>query len=105
VRFSLKSLFRACCVVAVLSFWYSISMRGASLNTSWEHHAYAGPFILLRNSSGVADFIFSGVVAVGIFIPAFHWVRAGSPLALVGAIVGAMVSIWLSWFFAVCASC
>jgi hypothetical protein len=104
VRFNLRSLFRACGVVAALSCWYAISMRADSPHTSWESHPYAGPFILLKQSHSVADFLVSGAIACGILIPALLWVRNGSPWAIVFAGAAALVSIGLSYFCAMSAS-
>ena len=105
MRFDLRSLFRACCVVAAFSFWFATSMRHASPNTSWEAHPYAGPFILLKQSRSVGDFFISGAVALGVFLPACAWVRRGSPWALAFAGAAALLSAWLSWFCAIIASC
>jgi hypothetical protein len=104
VRLDLRSLFRVCCVVAVLSFWYAIAMRGETPNTSWEHHPYAGPFILLKQSRGVADYLVSGAIVCGILIPSLLWVRNGSPWAIALAGVAAFLSIGLSYFCAISAS-
>jgi hypothetical protein len=91
-------------VVAVLSCWYALSMRGESPHTSWESHPHAGPFVLLRESHSVADFLISGAVACGILIPAMLWVRDGSPWAIALAGVTAFLSIGLSYFCAMSAS-
>jgi len=96
MRFNLRSLFRACCVVAVLSGWYGVSMDGASWSTSWEDHPYAGPIILLKQSHWIADFLFSGAVVAAICIPAFLWIRDGSPGMIVVAGGGAALSILLT---------
>jgi hypothetical protein len=91
-------------VVAVLSCWYALSMRGESPNTSWEHHPYAGPFILMKESRGIVEFLVSGAIACGILIPALLWVRSGSPWAIILAGVAALVSIGLSSVCAISAS-
>jgi hypothetical protein len=105
LRFDLRSPFRACCVVAAFSFWFAASMQHASPNTSWEAHPYAGPFILLKQSRSVGDFVISGAVALGVCIPTFVWVRRGSSWAFALAGAATLLSVWLSWFCAIIASC
>ncbi len=104
MQFNLRSLFRACCVVAALAGWYALSMRSATFNTSWEHHPFAGPFIFFKESRSVIEFLVSGVIALGILIPALFWVRTGSSWVVAVAITAALASIALSYACALSAS-
>jgi hypothetical protein len=95
---------RALCVLGLLCLWHALSMRGASPNTSWEHHAYAGPFILLKNTYSPIDFLLSVPVALSILLPAAQWIRKGSVWLFLVAVLAAGFSIMISYFFAYSAS-
>jgi hypothetical protein len=42
---------RALLAVAAISTWFGASMHNASADTSWEHHPFAGPFVILKEAS------------------------------------------------------
>jgi hypothetical protein len=91
--------------VTLLSVWILATMAGATGNTSWEHHPYAGPFILLRESRSAADFIFSLYVLAFVMVPIAAWVWTGRLWAAVLSIVVSCLSIGLSYGLAASASC
>lgn len=91
---------RALGVVGVGCLWYALSMRGASPNTSWEHHPYAGPFLLLKNTDSPIDLLLSVPVALSILLPAAFWIRNGSWWLFLAAVLAARFSIMITKFFA-----
>ncbi len=104
MQFNLRSLLRACFAVATLSCWFVVTMRKATPNTSWEHHPYAGPFILLKEWGSISELLFAVAVSLAIFIPALLWVRDGASWAFVVAGIAALASVALSYACAISAS-
>ena len=79
-------------------------MAGASASTSWEGHALGGPFVLLKESRSLGDFIFTGIVCSFILVPCAHWVWTGRLWSAIVAVVTAGLSIILSILAAASAS-
>lgn len=96
---------RAIVVFSLIGVWFLTSMAGASENTSWEHHPFAGPFIILKESRSMADLIVTGLIGLAIGAPAIHWMQTGRTWSAIAAIVAAGVSVCLSIFAAVTAGC
>jgi hypothetical protein len=96
---------RASIVVAALVVWFLPTMAGASANTSWEHHPFAGAFIILKESSSAADFAFSLGLWACILAPAGYWVLSGRIWAAVVAAIIGCLSIGFSVLAAASASC
>ena len=96
---------RASLAATALLLWFALSMQGASPHTSWEHHPYGAPFVALKESRSVADFLFSGAWLTIILVPAGIWVRCGTAGWLIASLAVASLSLALSWQFACWASC
>lgn len=92
-------------VVAVLFVWFGTTMGNATESTSWEHHPYGGPFILLKESRAGIDLAVSLFVLVSILAPTAAWVWTGKLWAAITAVIVVSISIWMSIFLAANASC
>jgi hypothetical protein len=95
---------RAMALAGVLCSWFLISMAGAASNTSWEHNPFGGPFILIKGSRSLIDFVASAIVCVSILAPAAHWVWTGKIWSALLAIAMAGASVLLSIILAAGAS-
>ena len=91
--------------VVVHVYWFGVTMRDATANTSWEHHPYGGPFILLKESRAGIDLAVSLFVLVSILAPTAAWVWTGKLWAAITAVIVVSISIWMSIFLAANASC
>jgi len=100
---------RTAMLLVLLCLWYVVSMAGATVGTSWEHHPFAGPFILLklslRECHSLGDFIFAMTVCVFTLAPSVHWAWTGKAWSAVLAAVVVGLSIGLSILAAMRASC
>jgi hypothetical protein len=80
-------------------------MADASPNTSWEHHAFAGPFVMLKESGSPGEYAFSMFLMACILAPLARWVWAGKLWGVVVAIIISTATVWMSYMFACWASC
>ncbi len=100
---------RAGIAVATFGVWYLLTMRNASGNTSWEHHPFAGPFIMVKES--LSESHSAGDWALALLVWAFflafpvYWVASGKVWAAIVAVVLCGVTILMSHMAAVSASC
>lgn len=85
---------------AALGSWLAASMGGASANTSWEHHPFGGPFVLLKESLSLVEFGISLAVLLLVLAPVVWWVIRGAYLACLLALLAAAASICFSLFAA-----
>lgn len=91
--------------LAALAIWLAATMAGASANTSWEHHPFAGPFIMLKESGSFAGYALSTFLLACILAPLGRWVWAGKVWGVVVAVVASIATVWMSYVFAAWASC
>lgn len=96
---------RALIAVTLLLLWLAVSMSGASPNTSWEHHPFAGPFIILHHWRTSQDTPFGLALLVAVLLPTVVWVKTSSAWALAATFIAVAFSIGISIFFAAAASC
>lgn len=101
---SMRSL-RAFLVFAALYAWFAVTMLNAGPGTTWEHHPYGGPFIMLKQSHSIDDFAFCAPWLLAIGVPALMWIRNGTAGWLTLTLAAAALTSWLSWLFACWASC
>ena len=98
-------LARAAIGVSVLAAWFLVTMGGASPNTSWEHHPYAGPFIVLKESRSPGDYAICLFMWACILAPALYWAVTGKAWAAIIAVAMCGATIALSTFAAASACC
>jgi hypothetical protein len=96
---------RAFLVVGTIYLWFAIGMYGQDPGTTWEHHPYAGPFIMLKESRSIGDFALCLPWLLLIGVPAAYWIRTGAIGSLILTIAAAAFTSWLSWTLACWASC
>lgn len=89
----------------MLWMWYMLSMDRVSANTSWEHHAFGGPYSILHGSRSAIDFVFAGFVFSSILIPLGAWAWTGHTFPVIVAIFALVLSVLLSICAAASASC
>jgi hypothetical protein len=89
--------------------WYLLTMSRATGNTSWEQHSFGGPFIIakeaLAEKHALGDWI-AGLLVLAFFL-AFPvcWIIWGWRWAAIVALMLCVISIMLSRFAAMVASC
>lgn len=91
--------------VTALAMWFIVTMAGASLNTSWEHHPFAGPFIIWKESGSPGEYVFSTFLLACILAPLAHWVWTDRRWGVVVAAAASLGTVWMSCTFAAWASC
>ncbi len=100
---------RAAIVLGGLGLWYLATMRNATANTSWEHHPYAGPFVIIKGSLAERHTASDWAIALfaWMFVLTFpvHWIITGRWWSLIVALLLCGACVWLSYFAAVTASC
>ena len=100
---------RAAIVLGGLGLWYLATMRNATANTAWEHHPYAGPFIIIKESLGEAHGASDWAIALlaWLFVLAFpvHWIITGRWWSAIVTLLLCGIAIFLSDFAAMTASC
>lgn len=96
---------RAFLVIVALYAWYAVTMFDSTPQTTWEHHPYAGPFIMLKEVRSIGDFAFCLPWLLVIGVPAAFWIRNGTATSLIVTVLAAAFTSSLSWTFACWASC
>ena len=91
--------------IAALAAWFAATMTGASPNTSWEHHPFAGPFIILKESGSPGEFAFASSLLACILAPLARWVWAGKWWGALAAVAASAATTWMSYTIAGWASC
>src|SRR4051812_8520586 len=64
---------RAAIAGVSLAVWFVITMGDVTANTTWEHHPYGGPFIMLKEAGSPADFAISLFVVACVLVPIGAW--------------------------------
>jgi hypothetical protein len=96
---------RAIVGIGALTLWFAVTMMDATPNTSWEHHAFAGPFIMLKQSHTPGEYAFSVFLLAGIVGPLCRWIWTGKIWGIIVAIIVFAGTVCLSILFAQWASC
>jgi hypothetical protein len=96
---------RSIIAATLFLLWLALSMSGASPNTSWEHHPFAGPFIFLHHWRTSQDTPFGLALLLAVLLPAVAWVKTSSAWALVATLIAVGFSIGVSVFAAASAAC
>jgi hypothetical protein len=97
---------RTAILLALYFSWFVLSMAGASENTSWEHNPFGGPFIIFKEANRCfSDLTVATVVSALILVPSVHWAFTGKNSSAIVAAVMVALSIGLSLFAAISASC
>lgn len=100
---------RAAIVLGGLGLWYVATMWNATANTSWEHHQYGGPFIIIKESLGewhtASDWAIAPLVWMFVLAFPMHWIITGRWWSMIVALLLCGVSVFRSHFAAVTASC
>src|SRR5215203_5820944 len=72
-----QRLSRAVLSIGGLAAWCAATMGDASPSTSWEHHPFAGPFIILKESGSLGGYAIALFLLACILLPLAFWVWAG----------------------------
>jgi hypothetical protein len=96
-------------VAAVFGMWYVFTMQNASANTSWEHHPFAGVFIIIKESltesHAAGDWALALLVWGFFFAFPLYWIVSGKTWAALVAIALCALTVAVSCQAAVWASC
>jgi hypothetical protein len=96
---------RGAIAVVSLAVWFVITMGDVTANTTWEHHPYGGPFMMLKESGSPADFGISLFIVAWVLVPIGAWIWTGKWWTALSAIAMSGLSVWMSYCFAAWASC
>lgn len=101
--------YRLAIVLLGLAIWFLGSMWSVSGNTSWEHHPWGGPFILLKESLRERHTLNDWALAlllwsVALVFP-FHWIITGKWWSAVVTLLLCGLSLMMSHAAAGWASC
>ena len=95
---------RVAIVVVAFAAWLLASMWEAGPSTSWEHHSFGGPFVIIKESLGESHGASDWAIALlfWAFFCAFplHWIITSRTWSAIGTLILCAVTLMMSMFAA-----